>query len=116
MPAPQTLVRDVVHRLLLPRPFLDVILTRVTVLWIVLRIALTIGSTGGAAGSADPILLGTLLSSVSIVVIATVLWIDMARRGESMFLANLGYSFKHTILIVSAVCIAFEIVAGLTRG
>jgi hypothetical protein len=95
---------------------LDAILTRTILLWVVLRIALTVGSTGGAGGTANPIVLGTLLSSASIVVIATVLWIEMTRRGESVFLANLGYSFRHTILIVSVVSIAFEIVAGLIRG
>ena len=105
-----------VRELLPPRPFLDAIVTRATVLWVFLRIALTIGSTGGAGGAANPFVLGTLLSSVSIVVIATVLWIEMARRGETVFLANLGYSFRHTILIVSVVCVAFEIVAGLVRG
>ena len=105
-----------VNGLLPPRPFLDAILTRATVLWVVLRIALTMGSTGGVGGEANPIVLGALLSSVSVVVIATVLWIEMARRGESVFLANLGYSFRHTILIVSVLCVTFEIVAGLIRG
>jgi hypothetical protein len=106
----------VANGLLPPQPFLGAILTRAAVLWIVLRIALTIGSTGGAGGEANPLVLGTLLSSVSIVIIATVLWIEMARRGESVFLANLGYSFRHTILIVSVQCVTFEIVLGLIRG
>lgn len=85
-------------------------------LWILLRIAVTVGSSGFPATSSNPLLAALLLGSLSIVVIATVLWIEMARRGELVFLANLGFSFAHTVVTVSAVCVSLEILTALVVG
>ena len=97
------------RRLLPPRPFLDAIAIRVALLWLFLR-----GATGlGSAGSGDPFpesLAGPPITAPFLVsAIVLVLWVEMRRRSELVFLANLGHSFGRIAVFVAAECFAFEV-------
>jgi hypothetical protein len=103
--SPESVIPPVVP----PRPFVDAILLRAAVLWVGLRAfsgwftaeLLQIPITRVLINS-------TLASLVLYLVILLPLRIEMARRSELVFLANLGYSFLHVSLIVGAECIVLE--------
>jgi len=62
-------------------PFRNAYLLRGLVVWIAVRLVLAFG--GVAA-------LGVLVAGVLVVVVGGVVWLDARRRGEDLFLGNLG--------------------------
>ena len=98
------------NRLLLPRPFLDALVLRVLALWLFLHAA----SSAGAAvlevpypQSVVPTASGTIFL---IAVILLVVRVEMGRKSEIIFLANLGHSFRGISLVAVLECLAFEVV------
>ncbi len=100
--------------LLPPRPFLDAIAVRVTLVWLLIRAAAAIGSA--AYGIPYPESVTGPLSTVPVVVFAVIVAVrfEMWRRSELVFLANLGHSFGRTAALVTAQCLAFEVVMRLS--
>jgi len=96
-------------RLLPPRPFLDAIALRVVVLWFFLR---GVSSAGSAALQVPypQSLIGRPIGAVWIVaVIILLVRVEMWRRREIVFLANLGYSFFRIAMVIVGACVLFEI-------
>jgi hypothetical protein len=93
MPAP---------RVLLP---LAPLLTRAAVLYLILKVALTVvGLLAGAAGAARPD------TPFGLVVLTGVLGtVDIARRGERMLWANLGYAPAVTAMVFVLLALAGEV-------
>ncbi len=96
------------HRFIPPRPFLDMILWRVAILWLVLRVV-----AGFAAQEADAP--GPTVQILSVgwiwLVVVIALKVDLSRRHESVFLANLGHSFPQISILAIGECVVFEMVA-----
>jgi hypothetical protein len=112
-----------------PRPFLDGIVLRTVIVWAVLRSAGAVGTTalmqrmgavGGDAGAGgsfvqhlapNPISFLWIWGSVTIV-----LGVELARRKESAFLANLGISFSRVAAFAFALCALLDLAlaAGLS--
>ena len=95
-----------------PRSFLDAVVVRTTVLWVFLRCATGVLSaateaqlsgTGweGADAPLSQALAGPMTAFALFAVILLLLRLEMARRCELVFLANLGYSFRHVGLVVA---------------
>lgn len=104
------------RRMLPPRPFLESIGARVLIIWVFLRIVILVGSMmvpGSGSGIVSP---SILASCVIASLIVAVLFIDMSRRSELLFLANLGRSFPGIALAVVAECAALETVLRLAVG
>lgn len=85
-------------------------------LWAVLRALGTVGlgMAGGSMVMAPAVyLVGT--PWVVLVLLAAV-WFDTERRGEAVFLANLGYGFRRLALAVTAAVVALDaaVAAALT--
>lgn len=91
-----------------PRPFLDVIVIRVLVLWLFLHAASGLGS--GRMGIPYPqAMIGRPIGTVWIIAaIILVVRVEMWRRSEIVFLANLGHSFLRIALLVIAECLLLE--------
>ena len=67
------------------------------------------GSSATAAPSA-PSLVSPLLGILWIMgVIVLVLRVEMGRKSELVFLANLGHSFRRIALVVCAECLVLEV-------
>jgi len=100
------------NRILPPRPFLDAILVRVLVLWLFLHAA---GGSGAIMMAGTPLPLSLILNAGStfflIAVIVLVIRLELRRRSEIIFLANLGHSFRTISLVVVGECLLLE--AGL---
>ena len=94
-----------------PRPFLDAIVIRVLILWLFLHAA----SAGGSAQMEIPYpqsVIGSPYGSLWIIgAIVLVMRVEMWRRSEIVFLANLGHSFRRIALLVVGECLLLE--AGL---
>jgi hypothetical protein len=102
-----------VRRLLPPRPFLDVIARRTLLLWAFAR-GVTWMGTEAVVDSAS--LVGPPVLSVAVTgVVLLVTRIEMGRKSERLFLANLGWSLGRLAALVAAECVALESVlrAGL---
>ncbi len=99
-----------VHRLIPPRPFLDTILGRVAIIWLVLRLA--VASAGAAEGTSFAQGLSVPILGVAWTWLAVLvaLQVDLSRRNESVFLANLGHSLPQISILAIAECVALEIV------
>lgn len=89
---------------------------RTVLVWAILRglsvfgAALIFGGSGGAVlGSLRVVLL------VDAVVVAA-MFIDMMRRSELVFLANIGCSFRDIAVAVVAICILLEAALRVTVG
>ena len=100
------------NRILPPRPFLDAILVRVLVLWLFLHAA----TSYGAAFMIETPFPQSLTANRSgtfflIAVVVVVVRLEMGRRSEVIFLANLGHSTGKIALLVVAACLVLE--AGL---
>jgi len=100
------------NRILPPRPFLDAIVMRVLVLWLFLHGA----SSWGADVMMETPFPQSLIASPGgtfflIAVIVLVVRLEMGRRAEIIFLANLGHSFRKIALVVVGGCLVLE--AGL---
>ncbi len=87
---------------------MDAIFVRAVVLWVALRIFAGLGSAGMEASLSDALIGPSLAAFYLFAVILVVLRLEMARRSELIFLANLGYSFLHVSLVVAATCVALE--------
>lgn len=96
-----------------PRPFLDSLLRRVLILWIVLK---GMGAAGAAAVYASP---ARAFASFPVAtfwilpVVLLALWIDLARRNEAVFLANLGWSFRRLAVAAAGLVVALDAVVAL---
>ncbi len=95
-------------RVIPPRPFLDAILVRSVVLWVALRGFAGLGSAGMGASLPQALIGPSLAAFYVFAVVLLVIRIEMARRSELIFLANLGYSFLHVSLVVAATCVGLE--------
>ena len=97
------------NRILPPRPFLDAIVVRVLILWLFLH-----GASGwGSAAMLDIPFPQSLIPSPTgtlflIAVIVVVVRLEMGRRSEIVFLANLGHSSGKIALLVVAACLVLE--------
>lgn len=94
--------------LLPPRPFLDSLMIRTILVWVFLRLASMVGTSMDAgiqsSGLAGPVALALLLDPL----VVLVLFIDMTRRSELLFLANLGRSFRGMAAVVVTMCLLLE--------
>jgi len=99
-----------------PRPFLDVIARRALVLWMFARGASWAGSD--AFGAAYPAsLVGPPILSVAVIaVVLLVVRVEIGRRSERLFLANLGCSLVRVAVFVTAECAALESALRLGLG
>jgi hypothetical protein len=96
-----------------PRPFLDTIAMRVALVWSLLRVAAAVGSAGMEVPF--PEALTGSLTTVPLIVVLVIfaVCIEMGRRAELVFLANLGYSFSHIAALIAVQCLVFEAVLRL---
>ena len=96
-----------------PRPFHRTLAVRIAALWTFLRLAAMVGTVMAEeptrAGFLGPVSLALLVDPV----VLLVLFIDMNRRGELIYLANLGYSFQRLAVGFLGLCLLFE---ALLRG
>lgn len=105
-----------VRRLLPPGPFRESIGARVLLIWVFLHIVSLVGSTMASGSIRDSIPASILSSGAIVSLIIAVLFIDMSRRSELLFLANLGHSFRGIALAVVAECAVLETVLRLAVG
>ena len=97
------------NRLLPPRPFLDAIVVRVLVLWLFLHAATGYGLTAMIETPFPQALIPSpVATSFLIAVIILVVRVEMGRRSEIVFLANLGHSFRRIALVVVGECFVLE--------
>ena len=101
------------NRMLPPRPFLDAIVVRVLVLWLVLHAVTSYGAT--LMTEAPPFPQSLIANQVAtlflIGVVVVAVRLEMGRRSEIVFLANLGHSSRKIALVVIGECLVLE--AGL---
>lgn len=95
--------------LLPPRPFLDTITLRVALLWLFLHAVAWVGPDGGGATPLGPPASALLVCAAVLVVMRVELW----RRSETVFLANLGCPFARVAGFVIAECTALEMIGRL---
>ena len=91
-----------------PGPFRRPLLVRTAAVWTFLRLAAMAGTA--MAGQANQ---GAIVGSIGLAllvdpVVVLVLFIDMKRRGELIYLANLGYSFQRLAVGLIGLCLGFE--------
>ena len=97
----------------LPRPFLGTLVLRVAFLWAFLRSGTSVGFSLAAPGVEEV----SPEASVGVIgVTLLVVWIEMTRRSELLFLANLGRSFAPVAAFVVAQCVGFEALLRLFVG
>ncbi len=96
-----------------PRPFLDAIVVRVLVLWLVLHAATSYGAALGTEAPPFPqsLVANQVATIFLIAVIVLAVRLEMGRKSEIVFLANLGHSSRKIVLVVIAECLVLE--AGL---
>lgn len=83
-------------------------MVRVVVVWIFLRMAAMVGAASAAGSTANGVLGPVGLALLVDPIVALVLFIDMTRRGELLFLANLGYSFRGLVVGLVGLCLLLE--------
>jgi len=89
-----------------PRPFLDTLILRVLVIWLFLHGA----SFAGSGLSYPESLIGNPIGTLFLIgVIIVVLRVEMWRKSEILFLANLGYSFRRIALLALGECLLLEV-------
>jgi hypothetical protein len=103
-------------RVFLPRPFLDAVLVRVAVLWVVLRSVAVLSAVGLGASLSEAVAGTPLGAFYLLVIILVALRLEMARRSELIFLANLGYSFLNVSIIAIVQCVSLDAVLRVTVG
>ena len=82
---------------------------RVLVLWLFLHAASSYGSTAMIGTPFPQSLISSPIStSFLIAVIVLVVRVEMGRRSEIVFLANLGHSFHSIALVVVGECLVLE--------
>ena len=102
--------------MLIPRPFLDAMALRAFLLWAFVRGVTSAGASMNGTPYPRAALVGPTVFVAVLAVVLFVMWIEMGRRAEHLFLANLGRSFRHVALLVTVECAALEIVVRLTLG
>ena len=91
---------------------MDAIVIRVLVLWLFLHAASSYGSTAIIGTSFPQSLISSPIGTFFLIaVIILVVRVEMRRRSEIVFLANLGHSFRRISLVVVGECLLLE--AGL---
>ncbi len=78
------------NRILPPRPFLDAIFGRVLVLWLFLHGVSAVGSSPAPAASPQSPVGSPITILWIMAVIVVVVRVEMGRKSELLFLANLG--------------------------
>ena len=92
-----------------PRPFLDTLVLRVLVLWLFLHGMSAFGSVDSGTPVAQSFV-GPPASVPWIVgVIVLALRVEMGRKSELLFLANLGHSFRGMALVIVGECLVLEV-------
>jgi hypothetical protein len=92
-------------RILPPRPFLGSIFARAVLVWAFLRAVIAAAAMMGAG----PVLSDSVVVSAGLAVLVVgVTFVDMVRRSELLFLANLGHPFRNVSLVVVAECVVLE--------
>lgn len=99
-----------------PRPFLDALAFRGVVLWFVARAVIGAGSAATAGPDARSMTALLLVGSTVTAVVLATSWFEMWRRGELLFLANLGFAFRHVAVFLSLLCALMEVGWVLARG
>lgn len=99
-----------------PRPFLGSLALRALILWTFARVVTWVGSS--TIGSPDPVSIwgGPLVSVGVLLVVLFVSWVELGRRAERVFLANLGWSVGRIAAFITAECLALELVLRLSVG
>jgi hypothetical protein len=59
---------------------------------------------------------GPVMPPAVLTVVLFVLWVELGRRSERIFLANLGWSFARIAGFVTAECAALELVLRISVG
>ncbi len=100
------------NRMLPPRPFLDAIVVRVLILWLVLHAAASFGATVMMETPFPESVIPNPISTLFLIAVVTLaVRVEMGRRSEIVFLANLGHSSRKIALVVIGECLVLE--AGL---
>lgn len=93
-----------------PAPFRGTLLLRVGVVWAVLR-AVALSGMGGLGASIWMTPAQFLAGTPWVVLVLVVaVRIDTERRGEAVFLANLGYGFRHLAGLTAALGLVLDVV------
>ncbi len=88
---------------------MDAIVIRVLVLWLFLHAASSYGSTAIVGTPFPQSLISSPIGTLFLIaVIILVVRVEMGRRSEIVFLANLGHSFRRIALVVVGVCLLLE--------
>jgi hypothetical protein len=97
------------NHILLPRPFMNTLLVRVLVLWLFLHGFSRLGASVQPGDPAVESWVGALMSiTLQISLVVLVMRVEMGRKAEIIFLANLGYSFRGVALLVCCECLVLE--------
>lgn len=105
-----------------PRPFLDGIVLRTVIVWALMRSAGAVGTTalmrrigavGGSVGVGASFVRNLTPNPMSFLwiwgVVAIVLGVELVRRKESLFLANLGVSFYRIAALAFVLCALLDL-------
>jgi hypothetical protein len=105
-----------------PRPFLGGIVLRTVVVWALMRSAGAVGTTalmrrvgavGGSVGTGSSFVRNLVPNPMSFLwiwgVVAIVLAVELVRRKEAPFLANLGISFRRIAAVAFVLCALLDI-------
>ena len=76
-------------------------------MWAFLRGASGLGVAGGS-DTFDGVVLDVALALLVDPIVVVIIFIDMTRRSELLFLANLGRSFRGLSVIIVAMCVLLE--------
>ncbi len=88
---------------------MDAIVIRVLVLWLFLHAASGYGSTAIIGTPFPQSLIASPIGTLFLIaVIILVVWVEMRRRSEIVFLANLGHSVRRISLVVVGECLVLE--------
>ena len=92
-----------------PRPFLDTLILRVLVIWLFLHGASFAGSSSSGLPYPESLVGNPMGTLFMIAVIIFVVRVEMWRKSEILFLANLGYSFQRIALLAVGECLLLEV-------
>ena len=88
---------------------MNTLLLRVLVLWLFLHAVSWMGSSVAPGVQVPGSWIGGLVSTTwQIALVVFVIRVEMGRKSEIIFLANLGYSFRGIALLVACECLLVE--------